>query len=106
MESTMPPDVPEFRRACDTIVRFVHAHNGLTKDEREVVMNVVRSLDQDMTKAQAAELQVKWKQQDPPRLCEHPIQELSRSCLRDDGHLLRTYHCRVCGDASVHTLRF
>jgi hypothetical protein len=48
MESTMPPDVPEFRRACDTIVRFVHAHNGLTKDEREVVVNVVRSLDQEL----------------------------------------------------------
>jgi hypothetical protein len=48
MESTMPPDVPEFRRACDTIVRFVHAHTGLTKDEREVVVNVVRSLDQEL----------------------------------------------------------
>jgi hypothetical protein len=48
MESTMPPDVPEFRRACDTIVRFVHAHKGLTKDECEVVVNVVRSLDQEL----------------------------------------------------------
>ena len=48
MESIMPPDLPEFRRACDTIVRFVHAHTGLTKDEREVVVNVVRSLDQEL----------------------------------------------------------
>ena len=48
MESTMPPDVREFRRACDTIVRFAQAHTGLTKDEREVVVNVVRSLDQEL----------------------------------------------------------
>jgi hypothetical protein len=48
MESTMPPDVREFRLACDTIVRFAHAHTGLTKDEREVVVNVVRSLDQEL----------------------------------------------------------
>jgi len=60
----------------------------------------------DMTKAQAAELQVKWKQQDPLPRCEHPIQELSRSCLRDDGSLLRTNHCRACGEAIVHNLRF
>jgi len=44
----MPPDVQEFRRACETIVRFAHAHMGLTKDEREVVVNVVRSLDQEL----------------------------------------------------------
>jgi len=48
MESTAPPDVQEFRRACDTIVRFAHADNGLTKDEREVVVNVVRSLEQEL----------------------------------------------------------
>jgi len=48
MESTVPPDVREFRRACDTIVRFAHAHNGLTKDEREIVVHVARSLDQEL----------------------------------------------------------
>ena len=48
MESTVPPNVQEFRQACDTIVRFAHAHNGLTKDEREVVVNVVRSLDREL----------------------------------------------------------
>jgi hypothetical protein len=48
MESIVPPDVQEFRQACDTIVRFAHAHNGLTKDEREVVVNVVRSLDREL----------------------------------------------------------
>ena len=48
MESTVPPDLQEFRRACETIVRFAHAHMGLTKDEREVVVNVVRSLDQEL----------------------------------------------------------
>ena len=44
----MPPDVQEFRRACDTIVRFAQAHRGLTKDEREIVVNVVRSLGQEL----------------------------------------------------------
>jgi hypothetical protein len=48
MESTVPPGVQEFRRACDTIVRFAHAHNGLTKDEREIVVNVARSLGQEL----------------------------------------------------------
>jgi hypothetical protein len=48
MESTAPPGVQEFRRACDTIVRFAHAHNGLTKDEREIVVNVARSLDREV----------------------------------------------------------
>ena len=48
MESTMPPDVQEFRGACDTSVRFVHAHKGLTRAGREVVVTVVRSLDQDL----------------------------------------------------------
>ncbi|HXC66178.1 MAG TPA: hypothetical protein VN638_02095 [Nitrospiraceae bacterium] len=56
-----------------------------------------------MTKTQATDLQTKWKQQDQLPLCEHPIQELSRSCLRDNGHLLRTYHCRECGEAIVRT---
>ena len=48
MESTVPPDVEEFRRACETIVRFAHAHTRLTKDEREVVVNVARSLDREL----------------------------------------------------------
>jgi hypothetical protein len=60
MESTLPPDVQEFRRACDTIVRFAHAHTGLTKDERAVVVNVVRSLDQELAPSHSPD--------DPPTL--------------------------------------
>ena len=48
MESTVPPGMQEFRRACDTIIRFAHAHRGLTKDEREIVVNVARSLDREL----------------------------------------------------------
>jgi hypothetical protein len=55
MESVVPPDVQEFRRACDTIVRFAHAHNGLTKDEREVIVNVARSLDQELAPSHSPE---------------------------------------------------
>ena len=52
MESVVPPDVQEFRQACDTIVRFAHAHNGLTEDERAVVVNVARSLNQELAPPQ------------------------------------------------------
>jgi hypothetical protein len=48
MESTVPPDVQEFRRACDTIVRFAHAHNGLTALERETVSTFVRALEEEV----------------------------------------------------------
>jgi hypothetical protein len=59
-----------------------------------------------MTKGQASVLQIKWKQQgDPPPFCEHPIQELERSDLHDEGYLLGTYYCRECGEAIVHTTR-
>jgi len=45
-----------------------------------------------MTKAQAANLQKKWKQRgNPPPVCKHPIQELAQSGLNDEGQLLRTY---------------
>jgi len=65
MESTVPPDVQEFRRACDTIVRFAHAHHGLTKDEREVVVNVVRSLDQELAPSHSPD--------DPALGGNHPV---------------------------------
>jgi hypothetical protein len=56
-----------------------------------------------MTKTQAVVLQVKWKQQDPLPLCDHPIQELGGLALNDDGVQMGTYYCRECGEASVHT---
>ena len=60
----------------------------------------------DMTKAQATDLQTKWKQHGaPPSLCGHMVQELSLSGLHDEGHLLRTYHCRECGELFVHRLQ-
>ena len=50
-----------------------------------------------------ADLQAKWKQQeDPPSLCEHPIQELARLARSDEGYLMGTYHCRECGEAIVY----
>ena len=57
-----------------------------------------------MTKARAADLQAKWKQQsDPPPLCEHPIQELAHLARTDDGLMKGTYYCGECGEAIVHT---
>lgn len=58
-----------------------------------------------MTKAQATDIQVKWKQQNQSALCVHPVQELSRSGLHDELHLLSMYYCRQCGEAIVHTIR-
>jgi hypothetical protein len=57
-----------------------------------------------MTNAQVSELQAKWKKQGVP-LCEHPIQELSRSDPHDNGDVLRTYHCCECGEAIVHNIK-
>ena len=46
MEKTLRPEVQEFVRACDTFAEFARQHNGLTKEEREVVMeNFVRALE-------------------------------------------------------------
>lgn len=49
-----------------------------------------------MTKAQAAELQVKWKQQDPPRLCEHPKIDME---WNEDGYVTGNYRCTACGNS-------
>jgi len=46
MEKTLRPAVQEFIRACDTFAGFAHQHNGLTEQEREVVMeNFLRALE-------------------------------------------------------------
>ena len=58
-----------------------------------------------MTKAQASDIQAKGELQNSGALCEHPAQELSRSALRDEVHLLSMHHCRECGEAIVHTVR-
>lgn len=58
-----------------------------------------------MTQAQAIDLQEKWTQQDPPPLCEHPIQELAHLTQSDDGYTVGIYYCRTCGEALVHTYR-
>jgi hypothetical protein len=56
---------------------------------------------QSMTKAQAALLQTKWKQQGGLP-CEHLIQELSNAPSDyDHGHVLNAYHCRDCGELFV-----
>ncbi len=57
-----------------------------------------------MTEVQASDIQAKWKQQNPHALCEHPVQELSRSGVNDEPHLLNMYHCLECGKAIVHTI--
>ena len=56
-------------------------------------------MEDNMTKAQASDVQGKWKQQNPRALCEHAVQELSRSGLHDEVQLLSMYHCRECGEA-------
>ena len=46
-----------------------------------------------MTKAQAAELQAMWKQQDPPRLCAHIKIDMERN---EDGYMTGNYFCTAC----------
>jgi hypothetical protein len=49
MESTTREGVQEFIRACDTLAELAHHHNGLTEEEREiVVVNFVRALEQEI----------------------------------------------------------
>jgi hypothetical protein len=38
--------VHDFTRACQTLMGFAHAHNGLTALERETVRNLVRELEE------------------------------------------------------------
>ena len=55
-----------------------------------------------MTKAQAAQLEAKWKEQgDPLPLCEHPNQELEAS---EGGYVTGNYHCTDCGESFVKKL--
>jgi hypothetical protein len=49
MGLTLRDDVQEFIRARDTLTRFAQQHNGLTEEEREiVVVNFVRALEQEI----------------------------------------------------------
>ena len=58
-----------------------------------------------MTQAQAADLQAKWTQHDPPPLCEHPFQELAHLAQSDEGYTACTYYCYTCGEALVQTYK-
>jgi hypothetical protein len=56
-----------------------------------------------MTKAQAADLQTKRKQQrDPPPCCEHRSQELAYLRRGADGYVTGIYHCCECGEEIVN----
>lgn len=59
-----------------------------------------------MTNAEAAALQLKWKQRgDPPPHCEHLEETASRVVLSKDYYLTCTFHCRECGEAIVRTYK-
>jgi hypothetical protein len=58
-----------------------------------------------MTKAQTIDLQAEGAQQDPPPLCQHPIQELAHLAQSADGITAGTYYCPTCGEALVHTYK-
>ena len=44
-QSGMRVDVQEFRQACDTLVRFTRQHQGMTDEERQLLVNFVQTLD-------------------------------------------------------------
>ena len=54
-----------------------------------------------MTKAEAAQLQAKWKEQGGQTLCEHRNQEMEHS---DSGYLMGNFHCTECGEHLVKKL--
>ena len=49
LESTMRIEAQEFRRAYDILVRCAHKQDGLTEEEREIVVSFIRALDQEVS---------------------------------------------------------
>ena len=48
-----------------------------------------------MTKAEAAEIQLRWAQQGNPPVCEHVHVELEEA---EVGEVSGTYRCTTCGE--------
>jgi hypothetical protein len=49
MESTLRKEVQDFTRACQTLAGLADQHNGLTDEERDVVVNFARELEQEVS---------------------------------------------------------
>ena len=47
-EPTMRQEVQDFRDACNTLVRFTQDHTSLADKERNLIVMVVRSLEQTL----------------------------------------------------------
>jgi len=51
----MRVDVQEFRQACNTLVRFTQQHQGLTDEERQLLVNFLQTLDHNLAPLSALE---------------------------------------------------
>jgi hypothetical protein len=51
VESTSREEVQQFTRACEALLAFAREHNGLTDEERGVVRNLIRAMEQEVAPA-------------------------------------------------------
>ena len=113
-------EVDTFTQACQALADFVH-HHRLTEHECMVVVSFMRALklevkppipllspdaplwrpsptslqSTEMTKSEAAALQVKWTQHVDLPFCEHLKVELEQT---EGGDVSGTYRCTTCGE--------
>jgi hypothetical protein len=96
--------VQAYLQACVAFAEFSR-YNELTTAEIEAIGNLAQGLGlnlprtplqtTDMTKSEAAELQLRWTKQRHPSLCEHPNVELEQT---EGGDVSGTYRCTTCGE--------
>lgn len=48
MEMNLREEVQQFTQTCEALSAFAQEHNGLTNEERGVVRNFVRALEQEV----------------------------------------------------------
>ena len=97
-------EVQVYLKACEAFVEFSR-DTELTTAEIEAIGNLAQGLGlnlhrtplqpTDMTKSEAAEIQLKWTQQGNLPLCEHLKVELEQT---EGGDVSGTYRCTTCGE--------
>ncbi len=49
MEATLRKEVQDFTHACETLAGFAYQDNGLTEEERDVLLNFACQLDKEVS---------------------------------------------------------
>lgn len=106
METTViREEVLAFVQSCQAFAEFSR-YTELTTAEIEALGNLAQGLglnlhgtlppnETEMTKSEAAELQLRWTQQGNRPLCEHRKVKLEQT---EGGEVSGTYRCTTCGE--------